>query len=228
MVVRRTKRERIIDSAFELAAEHRWNDISLSQISQKSRISLGEMFVEFSGRQSIVDAFLDRIDQETLAAAEDVDSEIELRDRFLDLVMMRFEAMASYKAALRSITRDMSTRPEVAIRGVARVARLQRWLIDAVGAHTPGLRGAIKICGLTAIYLDAFSVWLNEDDVGVPRTMARLDRSLQRGEWGLERLDTSFDMACHACGFLASLTRRCDAACRNGKQASTQHGLASS
>ncbi|NND50592.1 MAG: TetR/AcrR family transcriptional regulator [Rhizobiales bacterium] len=205
MAARRTKRDRIVDAAMELASDERWEAITLSQIAAGARLSLADLRREFSSRTHILSAFFARIDAEMLAAASGQEDEPAIRDRLFDLIMCRFDALGPFKPALRNIASGPATGPAAALAGLRRVLQSQRWILDAAGGAAPGLRGQVKTCGLAAIYLDVFSVWLDEDDPGLPRTMARLDRQLRRGEWLLERGEMPISLA----GNLVCAITRC-------------------
>ena len=186
MAARRTKRDRIIDAAIELAGDQPWEDVTLTLIAARARLPLAELRREFSSRNQILGAFVARIDAEMLAAAGAEDDESTVRDRLFDLIMCRLDALGPFKPALKNISGGRPAGPSEAVAGLGHLLQSQGWILDAAGATTPGLSGKIKTCGLAALYLDVLSVWLEEDDPGLPRTMARLDRQLRRGERLLE------------------------------------------
>ena len=55
-------------------------------------------------------------------------------------------------------------------------------MLAAAGIDGEGCRGLLRVQGLLAIYARVFPVWLDDDDPGLARTMAALDRRLRRGE----------------------------------------------
>jgi hypothetical protein len=55
-------------------------------------------------------------------------------------------------------------------------------MLEAAGIATDGPTGALRIGGLALTYASVFRVWLEDDDPGLARTMAALDRRLRRGE----------------------------------------------
>ena len=48
---------------------------------------------------------------------------------------------------------------------------------------------AVRVAGLATVYGSVFRVWLEDDDPGLARTMAALDRRLRRGESAVRSLD---------------------------------------
>ena len=54
---------------------------------------------------------------------------------------------------------------------------------------------ALRVAGLGLTYASVFRTWLEDDDAGLARTMAALDRRLRRGQQtldGLEQFGTAF------------------------------------
>ena len=56
------------------------------------------------------------------------------------------------------------------------------WMLEAAGMDTNGMRGAIKIAGLTGVYVYALKAWVGDESEGLAKTMAALDRGLNRAE----------------------------------------------
>ncbi len=99
--------------------------------------------------------------------------------------MSRFDVLAPYKEAIRSIAKS----PPALDPGFAFTALAsQHWMLQAAGVDTSGVGGKAKISGLAAVYGSVLRTWLNDDDPGLARTMAALDRRLRRGERTLSNL----------------------------------------
>jgi hypothetical protein len=54
--------------------------------------------------------------------------------------------------------------------------------LQAAGVSAEGCAGAAKAKALAVIQLNASRVWMNDDDPGLARTMAALDKGLARAE----------------------------------------------
>ena len=66
----------------------------------------------------------------------------------------------------------------------------QNWMLAAADIRLSGAKGNIAKLGLTKIQSDTLRVWLKDDDSGLARTMAALDRKLRDGEALMKRLET--------------------------------------
>ena len=62
-------------------------------------------------------------------------------------------------------------------------------MLRAAGIEPDGFDGKVRTAGLGAVYASAFRTWLDDDDPGLARTMAALDRRLRRGERTLQSFD---------------------------------------
>jgi AcrR family transcriptional regulator len=175
---------KIIEAAMKLAAEEGWRDLSLARIADAAKLPLSKVYPEFPSKQSILDAFSRRVDAQVLAEEEPDAREGSARDRLFDVLMRRFDALASYREALGNIVCDQARDPVSALCGLGRLRRSMACMLEAADLSSGGLRGLLRAKALSAAYLAALRVWLRDDSPDMARTMAALDRQLR----GLERL----------------------------------------
>jgi hypothetical protein len=60
--------------------------------------------------------------------------------------------------------------------------RSQQWMLTAADIDAAGPRGMIRAQGLAMLYARVLQTWVDDDDPGLARTMAALDRALARGQ----------------------------------------------
>ena len=185
-----TVRERIISASLRLAEERGWRDLSLGEIAAEAGVPLVELRKEFQGKAQILAAFARALDIAVLekfpAPGPDV-----ARDRLFDVLLTRFELMQPYRAAIRSILQDLRASPGEALAQMRPALKSQYWMLAAAGISGEGGTGLLRVQGLLSIYSRVFKIWLDDNDPGMARTMAALDRRLRRGESimrGIERL----------------------------------------
>ena len=82
------------------------------------------------------------------------------------------------------------TRPVEWLALLASALVTQNWMLAAADIRLSGAKGNIAKLGLTKIQADTLRVWLKDDDSGLARTMAALDRKLRDGEALMKRLET--------------------------------------
>src|SRR5262249_604151 len=94
-----------------------------------------------------------------------------------------------YRPALRRITRA-ARRDLILARILHRMAlRSQMWLLAAAGIRRRGIVGRLTLEGMGFAQADVFRTFLDDEDEGLARTMAALDRMLGRGEQVLGWVD---------------------------------------
>jgi AcrR family transcriptional regulator len=180
-----TPRGAIIAAALRLAAERPWAQVTLADIAEASGTTLLALKTEFASKGEILAAFTVAVDDQMLAQAPRRMAEQPARDALFEVIMGRFDVLAPYKTALRSIAG--SGVPEPAL--IRPLLASQRWMLEAAGVGTGGLEGGFRIAGLATVYATVFRTWLADEDPGHARTMAALDRRLRRGERTLTRID---------------------------------------
>ena len=184
MLDQSTPEGRIVTAALGLAAVRPWREISLLDIAAAASTDLVDLRRHFGSKSAILAAFSRAVDDVVLRQARRPAEGQSPRDALFEVVMSRLDALAPYKAAVRSIAADTSLDP-AAIGGLL---SSQAWMLNAAGIGTDGLEGGVKVAGLAGVYASVLRTWLDDDDPGMARTMAALDRRLRRGERSLEAL----------------------------------------
>jgi AcrR family transcriptional regulator len=183
-------RKKIIEALLTLLAEQPIERIGLGDIATTAGVSLADLRGEFSSVLSILAAHLKEIDRQVLS--EDVSdmSEESARERLFDILMKRLEAHAPHKAAIRSLMKSSRRNPPLALALNSFLARSMSWMMTAAGISTAGPRGVVRAQALTLLYARVVATWAEDDDPGLAKTMAVLDRELARGQQLSGLLDT--------------------------------------
>lgn len=180
--------QKIIKAAFKLAEERGWRGLSLAEIAKSARTTLPALSKQFSSKNDILIAHARQIDAQVLeaASAEDMTGEGP-RDRLFDVLMMRFDALAPDKDALKRIAADLGRDPVAAAPLARPFLQSMGWMLEAAGIDSSGLAGALRVRGVGLVWSAAFRVWL-EDAEDQSKTMAELDGRLRQGEGFLQRI----------------------------------------
>lgn len=182
-------RTRVVDALMALAAEQRWADITLDGIAEKAGISLADLRDLFPSKGAMLGGFIRRIDRIVLEGrAKDLADE-PARDRVLDLMIRRFDALAPYRAALKSIHKAFSGDMLGLAALNSQALNSWRYLLASAGVDTDGPLGFMKLQGAILVFARVFPVFLDDEGADLPKTMAALDRELTRGEWVLRRAE---------------------------------------
>jgi AcrR family transcriptional regulator len=178
-----TEKGRYISAALALAAEKPWADVTLAEIAARAGSGLVGLRAEFASKARILEAFVRLVDDEVLSRTPHREEGQSARDALFEVLMSRFDVLGPWKPAIRSMTRSGAPEPGQ----IVGILASNRWMLEAAGSGSSGLEGAARTAGLASIYAGAFRTWLDDDDPGLARTMAALDRRLRRGERAMRR-----------------------------------------
>lgn len=198
--------DRLVDAALALAAEDAWEEVTLDAVAARAGVPLAELLVRFAGKQELLAAFMRRIDRRVIAGLDPDLAGEPARERLLDVLLARLEVLEPYRAAVRSIATAAARAPDLALALNREAVVSQRAMLAAAGIGNDGVAGLVRAQGLAAIFARTLRVWLDDDDPGMARTMAELDRRLRDGERllrGMGRATSFLRLGREICGALA-------------------------
>ena len=178
----------VLDAALKLAAERGWRRLRLADIAVEAELPLATVAEIYGSKAAIVSAFARRIDRAVLDGTNLADLGQPVRDRLLDVIMRRLDALKPHRAAVRAIARDAACDPVSGACAGAVLLRSMAAMLEAAGLSASGLGGLIRAEGLAAIYLQVLRVWVGDESEDLSKTMAALDRKLDRADWIMARL----------------------------------------
>lgn len=219
------QKQKIVDAFIAVVSERPWHEVSLAVIAARAEVPLSTLRSAFASRLDILAAFIERIDTAVLAGLDPDLAEAPPKDRLFDLLMRRFDLLAPYKGAVGALREAARRDPGLALSLAGFALRSQRWTLEAAGIESTSPAGRLKAKGLAYVYAKALKVWLDEDDEAHGRTMAALDKELERGGEALKRAEKACDTACRTLRPFAAFIER-SRAHRPGRQSSAPSGEA--
>ncbi|HKD29955.1 MAG TPA: TetR/AcrR family transcriptional regulator [Xanthobacteraceae bacterium] len=175
-------RDKIIEAFFALLAEQPFEDIGYADLAARAGVSLATLRQEFGSKFPIVAAYVKAIDRKVLAADDADMAEEPPRERLFDVLMRRLELMAPDRAAIRSLMRSARRHPSLALAFNSLAVRSQQWMLAAANIDAAGTRGIVRAQGLALLFAGVLRTFVDDEDEGLARTMAALDRALARGQ----------------------------------------------
>jgi AcrR family transcriptional regulator len=182
-------RERIIHAFMALLAERRIEEIGYSDIAGRAGVSLADLRSDFGSKLAILAAHMKEMDRQVLTGGDADMAEEPARERLFDVLMRRLEAMVPYREAIRSLLRSARRSPPLALALNSLAVRSQQWMLAAADISASGPRGMMQAQGLAVLFARVLRTFVRDEDEGLARTMASLDRELGRGQRYLEMLD---------------------------------------
>lgn len=175
-------RERIVAAFLLLLAERPFEEIETAEIAARAGVSLATLRGEFDSKLAIFAAHVKETDRAVLAGGEADMGEEPPRERLFDVLMRRLEILTPHREAVRSLIHSARRNPALALAINSIAVRSQQWMLTAAGIEAAGPRGMMRAQGLTLLFARVMRVWVDDDDPGLARTMAELDRGLARGQ----------------------------------------------
>ena len=182
-------RGKIIDALMELAGESPFDDITITDIATRAGVDLADFRDAFPSKGAVLGAYSRRVDRAVLSVKTVELAGEPAKERLFDVLMRRMDAMAPYRAGLRSIA-EWARRDPLAASALNREAlNSMRFMLEAAGIDSEGPVGAIKLQGLVIAFARVLNIWFDDEEPGFPATMAALDRELTRGETLVGRVE---------------------------------------
>jgi hypothetical protein len=182
-------RAAIVEALLALAAERRWDDISITDVATRAGVTLSQFRDAFPSKGAVLGAWSRAIDKQVLdGTTNDLMAE-PAKERLFDVLMRRLDAMAPHRAAMRAIL-DWAKRDPLSAAALNQVAlNSMRFMLEAADISSEGAVGAVKLQGLVLAWTRILDVWCDDEDPACARTMAALDRELTRGETLVARVE---------------------------------------
>jgi len=187
MATAKTK-QKILDTFLDLLAGHPYEDVSLPLIADRAKVKLSDMRSAYSSKLKLVAAFLEQIDTAVLDERDEDMGDQPPRDRLFDILMSRIDALAEHKDAVRALHEAAGSDPALALDLNSLEVRSQKWMLIAAGIGVSGVKATVVAQGLAIAFGRVVGTWLDEEDEGLPRTMAKLDKELDKGSDFMKRL----------------------------------------
>jgi AcrR family transcriptional regulator len=176
-----TNRAKAIGALMSLLGERSFEQIGIAEVAGRAGLKLSQLRAEFGSTLAIYAAYVRDIDRIVLEGDKDQTDDMgeePVRERLFDILMRRVEALAPYKDGIRSLMRSARRNPGLAFALNCMAVRSQSWMLEAAGISASGPRGALRAQGAALMFGRVVAVWLDDEEEGLDRTMAALDRGL--------------------------------------------------
>lgn len=176
-------KQKIIDSSLALAVEQGWDYTTLRDVAEHANISMADLYAQLEDKNDILVLIGRMIDCRTLEQASTEEEGLSSpRDRLFDLLMDRYDILNEYREGLCAILESFKYDPKQIIISMPHLCRSMSWMLEAAGIETSGVTGAVKVTGITGVYLKVLNVWIEDESEDLSKTMAALDKALERAE----------------------------------------------
>ncbi|HWA47757.1 MAG TPA: hypothetical protein VG742_05750 [Dongiaceae bacterium] len=174
------------EALLRLTAAGGWRDLSYAEIAKEAGVSLSEAYQAYPSKASILMGIGRDIDAQIFAGLDGDPLDGSPKDRLFDLLMRRFDALNRHREAFAALAKDLPRTPGEGLALLCQLRSSLARMLEAAGISASGLRGALRIEGLGAIYAAALRVWFKDESSDLSKTMAELDKRLSQAERWVE------------------------------------------
>ena len=167
----------LISAAFRVAATRGWAGMTIVEAARDAGLPLDEVRARFSGKRALLIRFGVLLDRAALLAATQNGP---VREQLFDLLMSRFDTMKPHREGIRALLRHLPADPGLALILLCETRRAMRWMLEAAGQPVNGVRGLLRIKGLTAVWTWTMRAFERDTSDDLSATMASLDQALGR------------------------------------------------
>lgn len=179
-------KDRAVKAGLAIAAREGWNGVTFRSIAEETGAGLADLHDVFDDRFDLLSAYGRMVDRRML---EHMGKEHggSPRDRLFDLVMERFDILNEDREGLVAVLHGLKTDPKQLVLSLPHLGRSMSWILEAAGISTFGWQGAVRIAGMTGLYLKTLHCWMDDESEDMSATMAALDKNLERAERWAQR-----------------------------------------
>jgi len=179
----------ILDKIFTSIARDGWTKFSLLQFSKTQKISIQDLKSFFRNKDHILERFSKMIDHkvESNIDIEEIKSTSN-KDNLFELIMLRLEAMQTYKQALRNILATVKEQPVILKKLSKNIINSLDFYLEISSYYDGTPVDFLKKNAIFFIYSLTFRVWLNDESDDLSKTMAELDKFLSMADKANERI----------------------------------------
>lgn len=172
----------IVAAGLDEAAAMGWSHVTMEAVAARAGLGLGEVLLDVPNKTCLLLAFLKHLDARTLGPVKRIDPADSTRDRLFEIVMRRFDALNEKREGARAVVSGVSRDPAAALAAACRLERSLAAMLEAAGISSSGLVGLVRRQGFKAVLAVTLRAWMTDDSADLAKTMAALDRALNRAE----------------------------------------------
>jgi len=159
-----------------------WTDLSFAEIAEQAGVPIAEAHRIYPSKTAVLLGLTRAIDERILSSLANDPLEGSAKDRLFDIVMRRFDVLKADRNAYRRLMRQLPTTPNAFAALLCQLRRSLALTLEAAGISASGLKGALRLKGLLAIYLAGLRAFASDESEDLSKTMAEIDKRLGQAE----------------------------------------------
>jgi len=166
----------------DLVETQGWIDLSVDEIAEHAGVPIAEAHRVYASKTAVLLGLTRAIDERILSSLDADPLEGSAKDRLFDIVMRRFDVLKADRNAYRRLMRQLPATPNAFAALLCQLRRSLSLTLEAAGISASGLKGALRLKGLLAIYVAGLRAFANDESDDLSKTMAEIDKRLGQAE----------------------------------------------
>jgi AcrR family transcriptional regulator len=166
----------------DLVETQGWIDLSFAAIAEQAGVPIAEAHRIYSSKTAVLLGLTRSVDERILNSLAADPLEGSAKDRLFDIVMRRFDVLKADRSAYRRLMRQLPATPNAFAALVCQLRRSLSLTLETAGISASGLKGALRLKGLLAIYVVGLRTFANDESEDLAKTMAEIDKRLGQAE----------------------------------------------
>lgn len=172
-------KDKVIQTCLDLASAQAWDDVLMMDIAAHAGYKEVDIRAIFADKMDIIQAYARQVDAQVIENMNGAFTGAEsCRDKIFDIIMERFDVLNENRKAVLSILNAVTLDPKSAITTLPWVAQSMAKMMDVAGIDAQGIKGGLRVAGLSLAYLKTLRDWAGDESVDMAQTMSSLDKSL--------------------------------------------------
>jgi AcrR family transcriptional regulator len=166
----------------DLVETQGWIDLSFAEIAERAGVPIAEAHRIYPSKTAVLLGLTRSIDERILNSLVTDPLEGSAKDRLFDVVMRRFDVLKADREAYRRLMRQLPATPSAFAALVCQLRRSLSLTLETAGISASGLKGALRLQGLLAVYTAGLRAFANDESEDLSKTMAEIDKRLGQAE----------------------------------------------
>ncbi len=175
-------KDKAVEAALSLAANKPWGSVTFDDIMHEAELSKEQGQEYFDDKSDILAAYGRKIDVRMLEGISSNAADMSHREQIFDIIMERFDIVNENRDSILSILNSFKGDPKEALLSLPHLGRSITRVLEAANIPTDGMMGCLRVTGLTGVYLYVLKAWKDDDSADMAKTMAALDKALDKAE----------------------------------------------
>jgi ubiquinone biosynthesis protein COQ9 len=175
--------ETLVLALLKVAERKGWAVLTVEDVAKMAKIKPAAMKKLVNHKSDLLVMLGQWIDDMMWATVEgDIDQTAPEKDRLFEVLMARFDVMQDKRAGLLPILKEFCSDPKDVVIALPHLGSSMASVMETAKIDIQGWQSAVKILGLSAVYLHTLRAWMNDDSDDMAGTMSALDQNLERAE----------------------------------------------